>query len=499
MKKQKAGGALISLLSQVIMIVVGLAYTPIMIRILGQSEYGLYQLVQSVVNYLNLMNFGFSGAYIFYFSRARASDNEKEIADVNGMFMKAFLVISTLCIVAGLFLFARIDILGTHLSADDYVVARQLLVIMVINMAVSFPSSLFTVFMHANERFVAEKLVGAISNILVPILTIPLLYKGYRSVGVVSVTLFLTVFRLVVNAWYCVRVLHIRMNLRRNDKNIVKSLLGYTFFIFLSDVVDQLNSNVDKFLLGRLIGTVSVAIYSVGFNLKYYYTVVSWIVPEMFIPEANRVAIEDKDDSMLTALFTRIGRYNNFILLLIITEYFLLGPAFLRLWVGDGYEMSYYVGLILMSAAYIPSVQTLGVNIQNAKKMHKVRSVVYFVVACINVVCSVFLIKRWGEVGTSLGTLFAVIIGSGIFMNYYYQKYVKLNIFVFWRTILKWTIPALLLCGCTFIVTRGMIIDSWIKFVVFASVYAVAYGLLLFGVGFSADERGYFINRIRKF
>lgn len=70
--------------------------------------------------------------------------------------------------------------------------------------------------------------------------------------------------------------------------------------------MDQLNSNVDKFLLGRLTGTIAVAIYSVGYNLKNYYTTVSWIVPEMFVPEANRLAIGDSNEKELTDVFTKV-------------------------------------------------------------------------------------------------------------------------------------------------------------------------------------------------
>ena len=59
-----------------------------------------------------------------------------------------------------------------------------------------------------------------------------------------------------------------------------------------------------------------------------------------------------------------------------------------------------------------PSVQTLGVNIQNAKDMHRPRSVIYFLVACVNVGVSILLIRRWGVTGTSLGTLGAMTLGA---------------------------------------------------------------------------------------
>ena len=187
-----------------------------------------------------------------------------------------FLVIACLCLFAGILLLFNINVLGNQLTTNDYVIARKLLIIMVINLAISFPNSLYVAFMSANERFVYQKAIGILLNIAIPILNIPLLYMGFGSVGVVSVTLLLTVIRLILNMWYCYVKLEMKINIKYFDNLIFKELLGYTFFIFLSDIVDQLNSNVDKFLLGRIIGTIPVAIYSVGYNLKklLHYSIV---------------------------------------------------------------------------------------------------------------------------------------------------------------------------------------------------------------------------------
>ena len=78
---------------------------------------------------------------------------------------------------------------------------------MVINLAISFPNSLYVAFMSANERFVYQKVVGIIVNIAIPILNIPLLYLGFGSVGVVSASLFLTIVRLILNVWYGIVIL----------------------------------------------------------------------------------------------------------------------------------------------------------------------------------------------------------------------------------------------------------------------------------------------------
>ena len=58
MKDQLKAGIVLSYLSTGITILIQLIYMPVMIRLLGQSEYGLYSLVSSVVSYLSLFSLG---------------------------------------------------------------------------------------------------------------------------------------------------------------------------------------------------------------------------------------------------------------------------------------------------------------------------------------------------------------------------------------------------------------------------------------------------------
>ena len=91
---QRRAGGVLSYLSLAVNSLSGFIYTPVMLRLLGQSGYGLYQLVSSVVSYLGLLNFGFSGAYIRFYSKYKVKNEENEIARLNGMFMTVFLSIS---------------------------------------------------------------------------------------------------------------------------------------------------------------------------------------------------------------------------------------------------------------------------------------------------------------------------------------------------------------------------------------------------------------------
>ena len=96
MISERKAGVLISYAGQAVKIMVGLFYTPVMLRHLGQSEYGLYQLVYSVVSYLSLLSLGFGSSYMRFYSRFKARKDEEAVAKLNGMFLLIFTALSVI-------------------------------------------------------------------------------------------------------------------------------------------------------------------------------------------------------------------------------------------------------------------------------------------------------------------------------------------------------------------------------------------------------------------
>ena len=176
MINQRKSGVILSYISEGIKILSGIIYTPVMLRLLGQSEYGLYQLVYSVVSYLSLLSFGFTASYMRFYSRAKAKNDEEEVSSLNGMFMVIFFVIAVICVLCGIVMTANIEfIFADGLTPREYPTARVLMALMVLNLALTFPSSVFDSFTSAHERFFFQKLLIVLQNLLNPFLTLPLL------------------------------------------------------------------------------------------------------------------------------------------------------------------------------------------------------------------------------------------------------------------------------------------------------------------------------------
>lgn len=60
---QRKIGAILSYAIVAVNIITGIFYTPIVIRLLGQVEYGLYSLIYSFMSYFTILDFGLRQCY----------------------------------------------------------------------------------------------------------------------------------------------------------------------------------------------------------------------------------------------------------------------------------------------------------------------------------------------------------------------------------------------------------------------------------------------------
>ena len=90
MKSQIKIGSVLSYLQMFLSIVIELAYTPIMMRLLGKSEFGLYNTASSTIAMLSVLNLGFSAGYIRYYAKYKHNNDEISIAKLNGLFLSIF-------------------------------------------------------------------------------------------------------------------------------------------------------------------------------------------------------------------------------------------------------------------------------------------------------------------------------------------------------------------------------------------------------------------------
>ena len=83
MKNELKIGSLISILSILLGSIIQILYTPMYMKYLGTSDYGINSLVQSIMGYVGMLNLGLGSAIVRYTIRYRAEGKIEEEKSLN--------------------------------------------------------------------------------------------------------------------------------------------------------------------------------------------------------------------------------------------------------------------------------------------------------------------------------------------------------------------------------------------------------------------------------
>ena len=500
MKNQLKAGVVLSYISTAISIVIQLVYMPVMIRLLGKSEYGLYSLVSSVVSYLSLFSLGFTGAYLRFF--ARFYKNREKLASLNGMFLTLFSILASVATICGIVLsFFPEQIFGSKLLGSELSKARILMLILVINIAINLISGIFDSIIGAYEQFVFQRIVGIASAIVNPFICLPLLLMGYGSVMLVVVATGVTLVRFIVNVWFCIYKIQIPVSFHGFQWSLLKEITVFSSFLLLNMIIDQINWNVDKLILGHTNGTEEIAVYGVASQFNSLFMVFSTTISSVFSPRVNLIAAQKVNNyqTEFTKLMARIGRIQWFILGLLTGGFIVFGKYFIvHIFAGEGYEEAYIVALFLVIPTLIPLIQNVGIEMQRAINKHQFRSIIYMIIAISNVAISIPLAGKWGAVGAAMGTAFSLLIGNGLIMNIFYHKVLHINMKYFWKEILKtwkgFLIPTIL----ALLITRCVAFDNMRIFLINAVIFTVVYCVSILIFSCNVEEKKLIFSMIKR-
>lgn len=488
-KNQLKMGIVLSYITLVMQNAISIIYTPYMLRMLGQGEYGLYSLVSSIVGYLSILSFGFGSAYVRYYVRYKIEKTEDELRSLNGMFLTIYMVIAVVSLIIGSVLVINVEnLFAQSLTGNEIEKAKILMIIMIVSISISFPISVFQSCISANEKFTFQRTVGLIKALLQPIILVPTLYLGGKSIAMALVQLMLTVVVAIADILYCLINLKVRFKFTKFEKNIFRDISVFSLFIFLNMIVDQINWSVDKFVLGMLQGTAVVAVYTVGAQFNTYFKYFSTYISSVYIPRANALVIEENSKQKINKLFIKVGRLQFHVLGFVLCGFILFGKTFITLWAGNEYKQSYYIALMILIPAIIPYIQNIGIEIQRAMNKHKVRSVLYFCIAITNLIVSIPLARSYGGIGAAIGTALSLIVGNGILMNIYYYKVIKIDVILFWKQIL--CIMRGMLVPCIIgLILNTITMVSWTTFLLKILVFSFSYIICIYMWGMNGEER----------
>lgn len=499
MVSQRKAGAILGYANIIVKNLVNLVYTPMLLAYVGQADYGVYQTANSFVFTLTLLTFGFSNAYIRFYTQMKANGAEKDVRALNGMYLVLYIVVCVVALLLGLLFAANVgSFFAGGFTSDEVSLAGQLMVIMTVNVAATLFSTVFDAYIMVHEQFKFQQTRQMFTTLATPCIAFLLLNFGMGAIGVAVAQLTVTFVLLALNVRFAVGKLKMRFSLRRFDGALFRAVAAFSAWIFANQICELVNQSLPNILLGAVTTATVVAVFAVSIQIRQVFFSLSTTLSSVFVPLINRIVAESDDNEELTRLMARVGRYQAVLYLWVLGGFALVGQFFITAWAGEGFSDAYWLILVMATPLFIPLVQNTGIEIQRAKNRHKARSVCYLCTAALNVVLTLLLAPTLSYWAPALGYVAHVVLGCGLFMNWYYQARIGLDMGLFWRLVLPVVGVGVLATAVCATGTLVLPVAGWLAFFGWGIAYTFVYALSIWVFVLTGEEKQTIKAKLRR-
>lgn len=477
--------------------IVGILLTPFIIRMLGDSEYGLFALIGAFVGYLSILDLGLTNAIVRFVAQYRAQKDSKGLENFLAVSLIIYAVISIVILFFGILMYLNVDALFENsLTHDQMSKAKIMLLIFIFNIAITIPGGAFTGICNGYQQFVFPRVLNICKYILRTILVIAILYQGADALGIVILDSIVNVLFICVTVYYVFKKLKVKIKLHSFNIQFVKEIFSYSIWIFVFGLVYQFQWRTGQIILGATTNTVTVAIYSVGVTLGIYFLTFGNVINGLVLPKVVESVYQNNSKEILTKEMIRVSRITMIILFYILGAFLILGKEFIALWVGKTYEESWLVALLIMIAFVIPISQGYAHAVLEAKKLMRFKSLLSLILTVIGIIVGGYLSTIYGLTGIIYG-IFGALVLLQMIIVFYYQ--IKLGLDMkqyFTKALFPYLILFSIVCLISYYAFQS-IGNSWLFFILKGICFT-----LLFGVGLcfllSKNEREYLLGFFKK-
>ncbi len=490
-------GAILSYINIFLLNGIGLVLTPFIIRSLGDSEYGLYTLVGSLIAYVSVLDFGLNNTIVRFVAKYRALKNRKEEENFLATTMYIYAFISLVVLIIGVLFYFNIELIFKKLTVLELQKAKKLFAILIFNLTITLPGGSFNAICSAYERFVFSRAITLIKYLVRATLIVAILFLNADSLGLVILDTILNITVIAITAYYVFFVLKVKFKSHEFNFDGVKQIFSYSIWIFVYAIASQFQWQSGQIVLGAISGTKTVAIYGVGVLLGSYYAAFSSAISGLFIPKAVQMIANENNVTQLTDTMIVVGRLCMFILMLIFGGFLLFGNDFILLWVGNNYKASWIITLIIMIGYTTPLIQIFGNSILEATGKYSFKAILNLIFLFLGVLLGIVLTRYYQTVGMIIGICICWII-SQIIMNFYFIKVIKLEIGRFFIDTFVQMIFAFPIIIALSYLLQFIQITSWLFLGIKIFIYAIIYLTVTYKFCMNSYEKNLVFSLVKK-
>jgi O-antigen/teichoic acid export membrane protein len=468
---------------------------PFIVHSLGDTTYGLWSVIGSLMGFYGLFDFGLSSAVERYLSRAigKRDKNEVNVVVSNALFIFFCVAICTLIVTALIVVLAPFYFSTTK----DMVLFRKVVCILGISLALGFPVRVFLGVLSANLRFDMSTRANIVKLLLRSILIVIFLNYGHGILALALITFGTELF------WYvsiCLSVKKIAPDLQFSKKLIkrdkVKDFFNYSFLTFIAQIADKLRFNIDDFVIAAFMGLRFVTVYAIASRLISYF--IQFIIQSLGIFRPVFSQYEGKGDYVaIREKFIFTTKLCGYLSCLIGSLIIIVGKPFIKVWMGKEYIAAYPILVVLVVSITVALMQSTSLQVLYGISKHGFFAISNSIEGVLNLILSLLLVKRFGLMGVALGTAIPMLLVKLFIQPFYTTRAIGMSIKKYYFDIMiPITIKSITLAIIFWKLVSSFIYPNYINLFFIVSSFVLIYSVFVFFLGLNKSDREVILGTI---
>lgn len=478
-------------------LVITFIMTPILVRNLGNHDYGIWEVVVAIIGYMGMLDLGVRPAA----SRFAAFYNAKKDSDLLQKVYSTtvFLMFIVSTIAAAILLIWAIWFPDTIARSDSEIEKYTFfLVIIAIQLFFSFPGQISESFLEGLQQYHLKNMITLIVAVIGTIIMYNYITPANALILLAFIHTFGRIIKFVIFHFLLSRPKYGQIRFSVNDISLdqTREIITFGFKTFVQGAATRISSGANTIIIASLIGPAVVIYYAISANLTTYITTARMLLTHAFMPLFSHYhALEKTGEIKKWFLFgTRIVNACIYALAL---EIVLLGRDFISIWIGQEYaDKGSMILYMLCLYQVVISFSPFSSRYLTAINKHGYIAKVMAVSALVHVVLSILFSFIAGVEGVALGLLLPSFVTVALILNYTCNS-LGITVWSFLKeVVLSLFIPVCSLIAGTLLVKAYIDMNSYLNLLIAGSAGSVFFAVSFYYFSVTKQERTYLMSRM---
>jgi O-antigen/teichoic acid export membrane protein len=385
-------------------LLVGFFLTPYLVRNLGDGPYGVWAFVESILAYFTLFDLGIAACVVRFVARFHATRDRHDLNRLVSTCLALFLGLAMLvfAIGAGMLPFLVKPLQQAGVPAEE-VLGFALL--MLGNLAVTLPLSVFPSILDGLERFALKSLIRIV---VLAVRTVGVIVVMEHEPSLWNLGVLFTVCNLVEHIAFailaCRMLPDLRFSWRLVDRETMKRVKGYSLNAFLAMVAGRASVQSGAIIVGIFLGAAPITYFALASRLVEFAKALLRSATNTLTPAVSSLDATGEIEA-IRRMFLRGTRWVLYLILPVHLGLIFFGRPFLTVWLGDSsYAENCYPTLVILSSTLtLVLAQSIASRVLYGTGRLKWFARMALVEAITNIVLSLVLGYHFGLIGVAIG------------------------------------------------------------------------------------------------